>query len=235
MSHENCSIVLIEDEPRIREFVRAALESAGHSVHEAMTVQRGLIDAGNRKPDLIVLDLGLPDRDGLEFIREFRSWSNVPILVLSARSQEEDKIVALDLGADDYLVKPFGLGELMARVRAALRRRRPVTDTQSQLQLGEVHVDFATRKVTRAGQPVHLTPIEFRLLTYLGHHVGRVVTHRQVLQEVWGPAHADDTHYLRIYMGHLRQKLEENASNPKYLLTEAGVGYRCVTSEGAAD
>jgi two-component system KDP operon response regulator KdpE len=230
MNKESSNIVLIEDEPRIREFVKAALESAGHSVQEASTVQRGLIDAGNRKPDLIVLDLGLPDRDGLDFIREFRSWSSVPILVLSARSQEEDKIVALDLGADDYLVKPFGLGELMARVRAALRRRRPATDTLSLLQFGDVTVDFSTRQVTRAGQPVHLTPIEFRLLTYLGHHVGRVVTHRQVLQEVWGPAHAEDTHYLRIYMGHLRQKLEENASNPQYLLTEAGVGYRFIVS-----
>ncbi len=230
MSGDSCNIVLIEDEPRIREFVKTALESAGHNVQEAGTVQRGLIDAGNRKPDLIVLDLGLPDRDGLEFIREFRTWSSVPILVLSARSQEEDKIAALDLGADDYLVKPFGLGELLARVRAALRRRRPVTDALARLQFGEVVVDFATRQVVRAGAPVHLTPIEFRLLSCLAQHVGRVVTHRQVLQEVWGPAHAEDTHYLRIYMGHLRQKLEENASNPRYLLTEAGVGYRFVIS-----
>jgi two-component system KDP operon response regulator KdpE len=228
MSKESATIVLIEDEPRIREFVKTALETAGHTVHEASTVQRGLIDAGNRKPDLIVLDLGLPDRDGLEFISEFRAWSSVPILVLSARSQEEDKIVALDLGADDYLVKPFGLGELMARVRASLRRRRPATDRLSQLSFGEVNVDFSNRSVTRDGEPVHLTPIEFRLLAYLGNHVGRVVTHRQILQEVWGPAHAEDTHYLRIYMGHLRQKLEENASNPRYLLTEAGVGYRFV-------
>lgn len=230
MSKESATIVLIEDEPRIREFVKTALEAAGHAVHEASTVQRGLIDAGNRKPDLIVLDLGLPDRDGLEFISEFRTWSSVPILVLSARSQEEDKIVALDLGADDYLVKPFGLGELMARVRAALRRRRPATDGLSQLSFGDVSVDFSDRSVSRGGEPVHLTPIEFRLLAYLGNHVGRVVTHRQILQEVWGPAHADDTHYLRIYMGHLRQKLEENASNPRYLLTEAGVGYRFVVA-----
>ncbi len=230
MSSDSCNIVLIEDEPRIREFVKAALESAGHNVQESGTVQRGLIDAGNRKPDLIVLDLGLPDCDGLEFIREFRTWSSVPILVLSARSHEEDKIAALDLGADDYLVKPFGLGELLARVRAALRRRRPATDALARLQFGEVTVDFVTRQVTRVGQPVHLTPIEFRLLSCLAQHVGRVVTHRQVLQEVWGPAHAEDTHYLRIYMGHLRQKLEENASNPRYLLTEAGVGYRFVLS-----
>lgn len=230
MSSDSCNIVLIEDEPRIREFVKAALESAGHNVQESGTVQRGLIDAGNRKPDLIVLDLGLPDCDGLEFIREFRTWSSVPILVLSARSHEEDKIAALDLGADDYLVKPFGLGELLARVRAALRRRRPATDALARLQFGEVTVDFVTRQVTRVGQSVHLTPIEFRLLSCLAQHVGRVVTHRQVLQEVWGPAHAEDTHYLRIYMGHLRQKLEENASNPRYLLTEAGVGYRFVLS-----
>ena len=230
MSSDSSNIVLIEDEPRIREFVKTALESAGHNVQESGTVQRGLIDAGNRKPDLIVLDLGLPDCDGLEFIREFRTWSSVPILVLSARSHEEDKIAALDLGADDYLVKPFGLGELLARVRAALRRRRPATDALARLQFGEVTVDFVTRQVARAGQPVHLTPIEFRLLSCLAQHVGRVVTHRQVLLEVWGPAHADDTHYLRIYMGHLRQKLEENASNPRYLLTEAGVGYRFVLS-----
>jgi len=222
------TIILIEDEPRIRQFVKSALEKESFVVYEADSVHRGLIFCGQRKPDLVILDLGLPDRDGAEFIREFRQWSSAPILVLSARTLEEDKIRALDLGADDYLTKPFGVGELMARVRAALRRHRPSSEGQPSFTFGDVVVDFAQRAVTRAGEPVHLTPIEFRLLTYLCNHAGLVVTHKQVLQEVWGPNNTESTHYLRIYMAHLRQKLEQNASRPQHLLTEAGIGYRFV-------
>jgi len=225
---DNANIILIEDEPRIRQFVKSALESEGFTVFEADTVHRGLTYSGQRKPDLVILDLGLPDRDGADFIREFRQWSSAPIVVLSARTLEEDKIRALDLGADDYLTKPFGTGELLARVRAALRRHRPSSEGQPLLSFGDVVVDFAQRAVTRAGEPVHLTPIEFRLLRYLCNHAGLVVTHKQVLQEVWGPTSGENTHYLRIYMAHLRQKLEQNASRPEHLLTEAGIGYRFV-------
>lgn len=235
MSKQLATVVLIEDEPRIQEFVKAALEEAGYAVVAAATMAQGLTLAGNRKPDLILLDLGLPDGDGLQFIERFRQWSSVPILVLSARSREEEKICSLDLGADDYLTKPFGVGELMARVRAALRRRQPSSGPPATLRFGEHLVDFTARRVFRGDEPVHLTPIEFRLLAFLCQHAGRVVTHRQIMQEVWGPAHREDTHYLRIYMGHLRHKLEGNPSNPRHLMTEAGVGYRLVTVAGNGD
>lgn len=224
--------VLIEDEPQIRRFVRAALESEGWQVFEAETTQHGLRDAATRKPDLLVLDLGLPDGDGLEVIRDVRSWSAVPIVVLSARIDEEDKIAALDAGADDYLTKPFGVGELLARVRANLRRPRATSGDgkpdESLFSFGEVVVDRQARLVRRSGQEVHLTPIEYRLLQVLITNAGRVLTHRQLLREVWGPAHSDQSHYLRIYMGHLRQKLEADPSQPLHLLTETAVGYRLV-------
>jgi two-component system KDP operon response regulator KdpE len=227
--------ILIEDEPQIRRFVRAALEGEGWVVHEADTAKRGLLDAGTRKPDLLVVDLGLPDGDGLDLIRDVRSWSNVPIVVLSARSDETDKIAALDAGADDYLTKPFGVGELLARVRANLRRPRNGpgdSTTQAAHELdpvfhfGTVEVDRQARVVRRGGVEVHLTPIEYRLLTVLITNVGRVMTHRQLLKEVWGPSHAEQSHYLRIYMGHLRQKLEVDPAQPAHLLTETAVGYR---------
>jgi two-component system KDP operon response regulator KdpE len=224
--------VLIEDEPQIRRFVRAALEAEGWQVFEAATAQHGLRDAATRKPDLLVLDLGLPDGDGLDVIRDVRSWSAVPIVVLSARVEEDDKIAALDAGADDYLTKPFGVGELLARVRANLRRPRNAGSEglgdDSLFRFGEVEVDRQARLVRRAGTEVHLTPIEYRLLLVLVAHAGRVLTHRQLLREVWGPSHADQGHYLRIYMGHLRQKLESDPSQPQHLLTETGVGYRLV-------
>jgi two-component system KDP operon response regulator KdpE len=230
-------VVLIEDEIQIRRFVRAALEAEGWQVHEAETAQRGLADAGTRKPDLLIVDLGLPDGDGIEVIRDVRGWSNVPIIVLSARTNEADKIAALDAGADDYLTKPFGLGELMARVRANLRRPRTVSaDAQSEaitqadpvFRFGDVEVNRSKRIVRRAGSEVHLTPIEYRLLTVLVANVGRVITHKQLLREVWGPSHSEQSHYLRIYMGHLRQKLESDPAQPQHLLTEAGVGYRLI-------
>jgi len=228
-------VVLIEDEPQIRRFVRAALETEGWQVHEADTAKRGLTDAGTRKPDLLIVDLGLPDGDGLDVIRDVRAWSNVPIVVLSARSDEADKIAALDAGADDYLTKPFGIGELMARVRANLRRPRTASgdaqpgtlaDQDSVFQFGEVEVNRKARIVRRAGAEVHLTPIEYRLLLVLIANVGRVMTHRQLLREVWGPSHTEQSHYLRIYMGHLRQKLEVDPAQPRHLLTETAVGYR---------
>jgi two-component system KDP operon response regulator KdpE len=230
--------ILIEDEPQIRRFVRAALEEEGWLVHEADTAKRGLADAGTRKPDLLIVDLGLPDGDGIDLIRDVRGWSNVPVIVLSARINEADKIAALDAGADDYLAKPFGLGELMARVRANLRRPRTVsTETQSDapspadavFRFGDVEVNRLERVVRRAGAEVHLTPIEYRLLAVLVANVGRVITHKQLLRDVWGPSHSQQSHYLRIYMGHLRQKLEADPAQPQHLLTETGVGYRLLT------
>ena len=219
--------LLVEDEPQIRRFVRSALEQEGWQIFESGTLQRGLIDAGTRQPDLIVLDLGLPDGDGIDFIKDVRRWSSVPIIVLSARVSEQDKIKALDAGADDYLSKPFGVGELQARVRATLRRQRqPGIDLDGVVQFGDVKVDMKARMVTKAGQMVHLTPTEFRLLMVLVANVGRVVTNPQLLREVWGPSHSESGHYLRIYMGHLRQKLEGDPTQPRYLLTETAVGYR---------
>lgn len=228
-------VILIEDEIQIRRFVRSALETEGWQVHEAGTARQGLADAGTRKPDLLIVDLGLPDGDGIDVIRDVRGWSNVPIVVLSARTDEADKIAALDAGADDYLAKPFGLGELMARVRANLRRPRTVSaETQggalvhvdAVFRFGDVEINQVERIVRRDGVEVHLTPIEYRLLTVLVANVGRVITHKQLLRGVWGPSHSEQSHYLRIYMGHLRQKLEADPAQPQHLLTESGVGYR---------
>ncbi len=225
--------VIIEDEPQIRRFVRAALEAEGWQVHEADTARRGLTEAGTRKPDLLVLDLGLPDGDGLDVIRDVRGWSGVPIIVLSARVDEADKIAALDAGADDYLTKPFGVGELLARVRANQRRQRSAAADDAAapdpvFRFGNVEVERQARLVRKAAVEVHLTPIEYRLLLVLASNAGRVLTHRQLLREVWGPAHTEQNHYLRIHMGHLRQKLEDDPAQPRHLLTETAVGYRLV-------
>ena len=231
----NPVVVVIEDEPQIRRFVRTALEAEGWQVYEADSARKGLSEAGTRKPDLLVLDLGLPDGNGLDLIRDVRGWSSVPIIVLSARSDEGDKIAALDAGADDYLTKPFGLGELLARVRANLRRQRALVndgaarpDDNPIVTFGDVTVDRHSRLVKRTGVEVHLTRTEYRLLTVLIANTGRVLTHRQLLSQVWGPSHTDQSHYLRIYMGHLRQKLEADPTQPQHLLTETGVGYRLV-------
>ncbi len=219
--------LLVEDEPQIRRFVRTALEEEGWQIFEAETMRRGLVDAGTRKPNLIILDLGLPDGDGVDFIREVRQWSTVPIVILSARINESDKIKALDAGADDYLSKPFGIGELLARVRSAVRRhRQSPTGSDGMVQFGDVKVDLKTRLVTKANQLVHLTPTEYRLLTILVSTAGRVITNPQLLREVWGPSHSESTHYVHIYMGHLRKKLEDDPTQPHYFLTETAVGYR---------
>jgi two-component system KDP operon response regulator KdpE len=224
------TILLVEDEPDIRRFLRSTLAAEGYRVVESPTAERGAIDAGTQKPDLAIVDLALPDYDGAELIREIRRWSSMPIVVLSARHQERTKIDALDAGADDYVTKPFGVGELLARVRAALRHAARSPGGQ-ELALGPVRVDIAKRRVLRDGVEVHLTPIEFRLLAYLAKHLGMVVTHRQLLAEVWGPSHVEHTHYLRIYMKQLRDKLETDSVQPRYLLTEPGVGYRLVADD----
>lgn len=223
--------ILIEDERQIRRFVRTALETEGWSVHEADTLRQGLTDAGTRKPDLIILDLGLPDGDGMEFLRDLRGWSSVPVIVLSARVNEQDKIRALDAGANDYLTKPFGIGELLARVRAASRRRLEAGAAHgTTFEFGDVKIDLSLRTVHKGEIPIHLTPIEYRLLSLLIANSGKVLTHRQILREVWGPTHSEDGHYVRVYMGHLRQKLEDDPAQPKHILTETAVGYRLVQS-----
>lgn len=220
-------VLIVEDEKQIRRFVRVAVEEEGCQVSEADTMARGLVEAGTGKPDLLVLDLGLPDGNGIELIRDLRAWSDVPILILSARTQENDKIDALDAGADDYLTKPFSVGELRARVRALLRRRSRHADAASPvLEFGGVMVDLSRRLVTRHGNEVHLTPIEYRLLAALLAHPGKVLTQRNLLRDIWGPSYVESSHYLRVYVGHLRQKLEDDPTQPKHFLTETGVGYR---------
>jgi two-component system KDP operon response regulator KdpE len=220
--------LLVEDERQIRRFVRTALESEGWQIVEADTVKQGLADAATRKPDVVILDLGLPDGDGIDFIRDFRGWSPQPIIVLSARADEVDKIEALDAGADDYLTKPFGVGELLARVRAARRRSAGPAEIATPFRMGDVDVDLVRRTVRKGGVALHLTPIEFRLLALLINNAGRVLTHRQILREVWGPAHVEHEHYVRVHMGHLRRKVEDDPAQPRYLVTETAVGYRLV-------
>jgi two-component system KDP operon response regulator KdpE len=227
------TVLVIEDEPEIRRFLRASLQSHGYRLVEAPTGREGLQAAETRQPDLIILDLGLPDMDGLDLIRQVRSWTSVPLVVLSARGQESAKVAALDAGADDYVSKPFGVGELLARMRAALRRAERPEGAQNlpTFETGELKIDFAQRRVVVKGREVHLTPIEYRLLTTLARHAGKLLTRRQLLTEVWGRAYAEQTHYLHVHMAQLRRKIEEDPARPRYILTEPGVGYRLASEE----
>jgi len=233
MNNAKPVIVVVEDDPQIRRFLRTSLSVQGFQIIEAATGERGVIEIGTRKPELVILDLGLPCLDGIEVIRKVREWSAVPIIVLSARNQESNKIAALDAGADDYLTKPFGIGELLARIRVSLRHaaRLAGDSVETLFCAGDLQVDLSRRSVTVGDREIHLTPIEYRLLTVLIRHAGKVLTHRQLLLEVWGPAYVEHAHYVRIYMGQLRRKLETDPAQPRYLLTEAGVGYRLAYRE----
>jgi two-component system KDP operon response regulator KdpE len=226
MPDPRATILVVEDEPEIRRFLRAALGAEGYRVVESASGRRGSIDAGTHKPDLVIVDLGLPDVDGVDVIRHIRAWSPMPIVVLSARVQEQAKIEALDAGANDYVTKPFGVGEMLARVRAGLRHAVRSASGAGVLRFGVAVVDLERRMASRGDEDVHLTPLEFRLLATLARNHGMVVTHRQLLTEVWGPTHASDTHYLRIYMKHLLEMLEIDPLRPGYLVSETGVGYR---------
>ena len=228
MSDVPRNVVVIEDDPQIRRFLRTLLDAEGWTVHEAETGRQGLVEAATRKPDVVIVDLGLPDMDGVEVVQSLREWTGVPILVLSARVREEDKVRALDAGADDYLTKPFGAGELTARLRVALRHAsaRATEVPDATVAVGDLMVDLAARRVKLRDADVHLTPIEYRLLAVLARHAGMVMTHRQLLKEVWGPSYVEHTHTLRVHMGALRRKLETDTAQPRYLLSELGVGYR---------
>jgi two-component system KDP operon response regulator KdpE len=220
--------LLVEDEKQIRRFVRTALEGHGWIVHETDTVAGGLSEASARRPELIILDLGLPDGDGIDFLRDLRARSEVPVIVLSARDREVDKVEALNAGADDYLTKPFGIAELLARVGAASRRRRREAGMPALFEFGDVRIDTSSRTVQRGGAEIHLTPIEYRLLCLLAANEGKVLTHAQILTDIWGPACSKEDHYLRVYMGHLRKKIEKEPGRPRHILTEPAVGYRLV-------
>jgi len=225
------TILVIEDEEPIRKFLRVSLTAQGYRLVEAANAEQGLLQAATAQPDLIILDLGLPDADGVDLTRQIREWSKIPILIVSARGKEQEKVTALDAGADDYLTKPFGIGELLARLRVALRHRAAKqSDGDPIFQNGDLKVDLARREVTCAGQPIHLTPNEYRLLSILVKYAGRVLTHRQLLKEIWGPGSSQETHYLRVYMNQLRQKLETDPAQPRYLITESGIGYRLTES-----
>lgn len=226
-------ILVIEDEPQMQKFLRASIVSEGYRAIDATTGKDGLELARTHNPDLVLLDLGLPDMDGMDVTKALREWSNRPIIVISARGQEDDKVRALDVGADDYLTKPFGTGELMARIRVALRHASRSTEERALplLRVGELEIDLDRRQVLRAGSEVHLTPNEYKLFAYLMKHAGKVLTHRQLLKEVWGAAYASQTHYLRVYMVQLRHKLEADPARPRHLVTEPGVGYRLKTDE----
>jgi two-component system KDP operon response regulator KdpE len=231
LSEPHPIVLVIEDEVQMRRFLRASLSGNGYQVYESETAADGLAQAASRNPDLVLLDLGLPDQDGLIVTERLREWAKMPIIVLSARGKEEDKIKALDAGADDYLTKPFGIGELLARIRVALRHSARSESGESQFAMGDVKVDLARRQVTKGEQEVHLTPIEYKLLATLIKYEGRVITHRQLLREVWGLNPSEQTQYLRVYMAQLRHKLEDSPSRPRFLTTEPGVGYRLRTQD----
>jgi two-component system KDP operon response regulator KdpE len=231
MSENRPGILIIEDDPAIRRFLRVSLSGHNYEVMDAQTGKEGLMQATQQPPEVVILDLGLPDMDGVEVIRQLREWSTVPIIVISARGQEKEKVAALDVGADDYLTKPFGIGELLARLRVAMRHSNMIRDDSqatSQFVLGDLRVDLALRRVFVGENEIHLTPHEYRLLTILVQHAGKVLTHQFLLKEIWGPCDVDQTHYLRIFMANLRRKIEQDPTQPRYLLTEQGVGYRLI-------
>jgi two-component system KDP operon response regulator KdpE len=221
-------ILLIEDEVQMRRFLRVAIESEDYRLVEAETGNDGLVKAAAWNPDVVLLDLGLPDMDGIEVIKRLREWSKVPIIIISAREQENDKIRALDFGADDYLTKPFGVGELLARIRVAGRHKRLQQSGKNEVEFiaNELRVDYSRRLVFLDNEEIHLTPIEYRLIAFLTQHAGKVITHRQLLKEVWGPSHIEQTQYLRVYMTQLRHKIEKDPARPRFLINEPGVGYR---------
>jgi two-component system KDP operon response regulator KdpE len=228
MTGEGALVLVVEDEPQMRKFIRASLHSHGYRLLEAERASEAVMLATTRNPELVLLDLGLPDADGIDLTRQLREWSRVPIIVISARGREDDKVSALDAGADDYLTKPFGVNELLARMRVALRHAQgagAATSVQVH-EFGELHIDLVRREVTRAGEQLHLTPIEYKLLVLFAQHAGKVLTHRQILKEVWGAAYATQTHYVRVHMAELRKKIEVDPARPKLLVTEPGVGYR---------
>jgi two-component system KDP operon response regulator KdpE len=220
-------VLVIDDEPQIRRLLRVTLEANGYEVFDATTGQEGIVQAAQCRPDVILLDLGLPDLDGVEVLKRIREWSRVPIIVLSVRDRENDKIAALDTGADDFITKPFGSGELLARLRTSLRRNQPQA-AETIFRTGKIEVDMAARIVRKHGQEVKLTPTEYSLLRLLVFHAGKVMTHRQLLAEVWGPNAMEQTQYLRVHIAHLREKLEDNIAQPKFIVTEPAIGYRAV-------
>jgi two-component system KDP operon response regulator KdpE len=228
MTENGPLVFVIEDEPQMRKFIRASLTAHGYRVLEASEGQEAARLISSHNPEIILLDLGLPDGDGLELTRRLREWTRTPIIVISARGREDDKVDALDAGADDYLTKPFGMGELLARMRVALRHAREAQaqDSPQVIEIGGLRIDLARREVMQDGQEVHLTPIEYKLLTLLARHAGKVLTHRQILKEVWGPAYGTQTHYVRVHMAELRKKIETDSARPKLIITEPGVGYR---------
>ncbi len=230
MTEPRTLVLVVEDEPQMRRFIRATLASHGYRHLEANTASEALMMATTHNPELILLDLGLPDGDGIEITRRIREWSRTPIIVISARGREDDKVTALDAGADDYLTKPFGVNELLARMRVALRHAQTATSARATqvLEFGELKIDLTRREVTKASNLIHLTPIEYKLLVYLAQHAGKVLTHQQILKEVWGPGSQNETQYLRVFVGTLRKKIEINPDSPQHILTESGVGYRFV-------
>lgn len=225
MESKGARILVIDDDSQIHKFLRVALTSHGYEVGEATTGRQGLAEATVFRPDVIILDLGLPDMDGLQVVTRLREWTKTPVIILSAKEQEKDKILALDAGADDYLTKPFGMGELLARIRAALRHAVGVTD-EPVLQFGDLTIDLAHRRVTVNGQDVKLTPTEYDLMKNLAIHAGKVLTHKHLLRACWGPSYEKDTHYLRVFIGQLRRKIEADPARPSHIITEPGVGYR---------
>ncbi|MCC7446214.1 MAG: response regulator [Anaerolineae bacterium] len=225
---EGPRVLVVDDEVQIRRFLRIGLDANGYRVYETDSGQDALVKAAQVRPDLVILDLGLPDINGLDVLKRLREWTQTPVIILSVHDADQDKVAALDAGADDYLTKPFSMNELLARMRVAQRHSRPVPDS-TVFTVGNVQVDLVRRIVTVSGEPVKLTPTEFALLRLMIQHAGKVLTHRQILREVWGPEYVDETHYLRVYFGQLREKLEADPARPKIILTEPGVGYRLIT------